>query len=223
MFLSMWLYATQWGWKFAVGFVLLIFIHECGHLIAARHFGLKVSAPMFIPFVGALILLKESPRNAWIESCVGIGGPLLGTLGSLVCYGIYLASGQLLFAGLAFSGFFLNLFNLAPVGFLDGGRIVTAISPWLWIVGVVCLAGMLFLHFNIIVLVILVMSVPRLVSLFRKKSVEEKRYFEIEAWQRVIMSLSYFGLIVALLFGMKAAHLDPRTGEPPVPAGQETR
>src|SRR5436190_267033 len=110
-----------------VGFVLLIFVHECGHLLAAKRLGLKVGAPVFIPFMGALIALKEAPRNAWIEAQVGIGGPMLGTLGAGICEVIYLAGGNPLFRALAYSGFFLNLFNLMPVGFLDGGRIVTAL------------------------------------------------------------------------------------------------
>ncbi len=73
MILSIGAYAMMWGWQFAVGFVLLIFIHECGHLVAARRIGLKVGAPVFIPFMGAIIALKEAPRNAWIEAQVGIG------------------------------------------------------------------------------------------------------------------------------------------------------
>ncbi|MCX6954432.1 MAG: site-2 protease family protein, partial [Verrucomicrobia bacterium] len=85
MFLSVGAYAMLWGWKFALGFVLLIFVHELGHLIVARQCGLKVGAPMFIPFMGAFIALKDTPKNAWIEACVGIGGPLLGTLGAALC------------------------------------------------------------------------------------------------------------------------------------------
>jgi Zn-dependent protease len=131
MFISIWAYALFLGWQFAVGFVLLIFVHECGHLIAAKKVGLKVTTPAFIPFMGALITLREAPRNAWIEAQVGIGGPLLGTVGSAVCVGIYYLTGNPLFMALAYTGFFLNLFNLAPISPLDGGRIVTALSPWL--------------------------------------------------------------------------------------------
>src|SRR6202049_505293 len=79
--LMIWVYTAIWGWKFGVGFVLLLLVHECGHLIVAKKFGLKVGAPVFIPFMGAFIALKEAPRNAWIEACVGIGGPILGSLG----------------------------------------------------------------------------------------------------------------------------------------------
>ena len=203
MLLSIGAYAMLWGWRYAVGFVLLIFIHECGHLIAAKRIGLKVGMPVFIPFMGALIALKEAPKNAWIEAQVGIGGPLLGTAGAVVCELVYLATGNLLFRALAYSGFFLNLFNLAPVGFLDGGRIVTALSPWLWLAGFAIMIFMTITHFNFIVLLIVIFSLPRLFFLFRRKTEEELRYFEVTPAQRWITGLMYFGLIVLLVFGME--------------------
>lgn len=203
MILMIWIYAMADGWWFAVGFVLLIFVHECGHLIAAKRLGLRVGAPVFIPFMGAVIALKEAPKNAWIEAQVGIGGPLLGSAGAMVCYGIYIFTHQRIFSDLAYLGFFLNLFNLAPIGFLDGGRIVSALSPWLWLVGTAVMLGMLFVHFNFIVLLILIMSIPRLVSLFRKRTEEEKRYFEVTPGQRASIAVLYFGLAAALALGMK--------------------
>src|SRR4030095_8973898 len=78
MLLMIWGYGTMWGWQFGVGFVLLLLVHECGHLIVAKKFGLNVGAPVFIPFMGAFIALKDAPKNAWMEAWVGIGGPLLG-------------------------------------------------------------------------------------------------------------------------------------------------
>lgn len=207
MILSVWLYAMAWGVWFAVGFVLLIFVHECGHLLAAKKLGLKVGVPVFIPFMGALIALKEAPRNAWIESQVGIGGPILGALGAGVCELIFLATGKPIFQGLAYTGFFLNLFNLAPVGFLDGGRIVTALSPWLWLIGFVILAGMTILHPNFLLILILVLSLPRLFFLFRKKSDTERRYFEVTPAQRWTMAAMYFGLIALLVLGMEMSYI----------------
>ncbi len=203
MILTIWLYTLTHGWWFALGFVLLIFVHECGHLIAARRLGLKVGAPVFIPFMGAFIALKEAPRNAWIEAQVGIGGPLLGSLGALVCHAIYVATGVPIFKALAYVGFLLNLFNLAPVGFLDGGRIATALSPWLWLLGTGILIAMLVMHFNVLLLLILLLSLPRLFSLFRKRSEEEQRYFEVTPRQRAGMALLYFGLAAVLTVGMK--------------------
>lgn len=221
MILSIGAYAMLWGWWFAVGFVLLIFIHECGHLLAARKCGLKVGAPVFIPFMGALIALKEAPRNAWIEAQVGIGGPLLGTLGAVVCELIHLATGNPMFRALAYTGFFLNLFNLAPFGFLDGGRIVTALSPWLWLVGLVIVVGLMIAHPSIILFLILIFSAPRLFSLFRRRSEAEQRYYEVTPGQRWTMAVLYFGLIALLVVGMQFTHI-PRAALPererPAPA-----
>jgi Zn-dependent protease len=211
MLISIAVYAYAWGWRFAVGFVLLIFVHECGHLLVARRLGLKVGAPMFIPFFGALIMLKEMPRNAWMEAQVGIGGPIMGAVGAAVCYAVYAATGNGLFGVLAYTGFFMNLFNLAPFGFLDGGRIVTVLSPWLWLVGLVIIGSMMFMHFNVVLLIIVIMSLPRLFSLFRKKSSEERRYFEVTPQQRWIMGSMYFGLIAFLVVGMVAARVQTET------------
>jgi len=207
MIFMIWVYAMTWGVWFAAGFVLLIFVHECGHLIAAKRLGLKVGAPVFIPFMGAFIALKEAPRNAWIEAQVGIGGPLLGTLGAAVCELIYFATGNLMFRSLAYTGFLLNLFNLAPVGFLDGGRIVTALSPWLWLVGFAVMIGLTILHPNLILILILVFSAPRIFFLFRRKTEAELRYFEVTPGQRWAMAAMYFGLIALLVWGMQLSHI----------------
>jgi Zn-dependent protease len=211
MILSIGAYAMMWGGWFAVGFVVLIFIHECGHLLAARKCGLKVGAPVFIPFMGAFIALKEAPRDAWIEAQVGIGGPMLGTLGAALCEMIHLVTGDQMFRALAYTGFFLNLFNLAPVGFLDGGRIVTALSPWLWLVGFVIMLGLTVVHPNFILILILVFSAPRLFFLFRRKSDEERRYFEVTPDRRWMMAILYFGLIALLVIGMQLSHVPRET------------
>jgi len=209
MIITIWVYAMAWGVWFAVGFVLLIFVHELGHLVAARRVGLKVGAPVFIPFMGAFIALKEAPKDAWIEAQVGIGGPLLGTLGAVACEGLHLLTGNPMFGALAYTGFFLNLFNLAPIGFLDGGRIVTALSPWLWLVGLVIAGLLMVVQFNFLLLLIVVMSLPRVMFLFRKKTDEEKRYFEVTPSRRWAMATLYFGLIAFLVIGMQASHVEP--------------
>jgi len=207
MILTIGVYAMMWGVWFAVGFVLLIFVHECGHLLAAKRLGLKVGAPVFIPFMGAFIALKEAPHNAWIEAQVGIGGPMLGTVGAGVCELIHVATGNQMFGALAYTGFFLNLFNMMPVGFLDGGRIVTTLSPWMWLIGFAILLGMTIMHPNFLLILILIASLPRLFSLFRKKSDEERRYFEITPEQRWMMAVMYFGLIALLVLGMHTSHI----------------
>jgi Zn-dependent protease len=208
MLLSIGIYASIWGWKFAVGFVVLMFVHECGHLIIAKGFGLKVSAPVFIPFMGAFILLKDLPRNAWMEACVGIGGPILGSLGALACHLLGKTIDAPIFIAIAYSGYFLNLFNLTPVGFLDGGRIVTAMSRWLWLPGLAVLVWFGWNYMNLIVWIMVFLSLPRVYSLFRKRTEEEERYFEVATRKRWMMSILYFGLIATLIFGMQLARND---------------
>jgi Zn-dependent protease len=206
MLISIWAYAFLFGWQFALGFVLLMFVHECGHLIVAKKFGLPVSAPVFIPFMGAFILLKDQPRNAWMEACVGIGGPMLGSLGALACNSIGEFSNIPIFFALASAGYFLNLFNLLPVGFLDGGRIVIALSRWLWLPGFAVLLWFGWKFPNLIVWLIIIASLPRVYSLFRRRTQEEKRYFEVTRSQRWTMSILYFGLIAVLAFGWYIVH-----------------
>src|SRR6516225_9088299 len=174
MLLMVWVYMQLWGWQFALGFVLLLFVHETGHLIVAKKFGLKVGAPVFIPFMGAFIALKEAPRNAWMEACVGIGGPMLGSLGALVCNSIGEFSDIPIFFALAWFGYFLNLFNLTPVGVLDGGRIVTALSRWLWLPGFAVLLWFGWKFPNFVIWLIVLLSLPRVYSLFRKRTEEEQ-------------------------------------------------
>lgn len=210
MLISIWAYALFFGWPFAVGFVLLMFVHECGHLIVAKKFGLPVSAPVFIPFMGAFILLKDQPSNAWMEACVGIGGPILGSLGALACNSLGEIFNMPLLIALASTGYLLNLFNLMPVGFLDGGRIVTALSRWLWLPGFAMLLWFGWKFPNFIVWLIVIASLPRIFSLFRKRPEEERRYYEVTPAQRWTMSILYFGLIAALALGMYTAHNELR-------------
>ena len=210
MLLMIWIYTAMWGWKFGVGFVLLLLVHECGHLIVAKKFGLNVGAPVFIPFMGAFIALKEAPRNAWVEACVGIGGPMLGSLGALACNSLGEIFNAPVFIALAWFGYFLNLFNLTPVGMLDGGRIVTALSRWLWLPGLALLIWFGWKFPNFVVWLMVFLSLPRIFSLFRKRSEEEQRYFEVSPAQRWTMSILYFGLIAALALGMYAAHNELR-------------
>jgi Zn-dependent protease len=208
MLLMIWIYTAMWGWKFGVGFVLLLLVHECGHLIVAKKFGLKVGAPVFIPFMGAFIALKDAPRNAWMEACVGIGGPMLGTLGALACNSLGEIFDAPVFIALAWFGYFLNLFNLTPVGMLDGGRIVTALSRWLWLPGFALLLWFGWKFPNFIIWLMVLLSLPRIYSLFRRRSEEEKRYYEVTPAQRLTMSILYFGLIIALISAMHLAQND---------------
>ncbi len=198
MFISIILYAQVFGWGYAVGFVLLLFVHEAGHLVAARAMGISVGWPVFIPFMGALIALKEAPRNAWVEAVVGIGGPVLGTIGALGTAAIFVVTREPIFLAISYAGFFLNLFNLIPIVPLDGGRIVAAVSPWLWLLGLMILIPLLFWTWNILLILLVVFSFPRVIGLFRRQTPEAMRYFECTPGQRAIISITYF-LLLALL------------------------
>jgi Zn-dependent protease len=130
-------YALVFPIGFAVGLVIMLLIHEMGHVIAAKRKGLPVSAPVFIPFLGALINMKRHPRDAVTEAYVAFGGPLLGTMGAAIALWLGVGQEHNLLIVIAYVGFFLNLINLLPIHPLDGGRIATAVTRWLWLVGLI--------------------------------------------------------------------------------------
>jgi Zn-dependent protease len=122
MILSMGVYATAWGWKFAVGLVVSIYIHEMGHVSALLRYGVKATAPLFIPALGAVVRLKQVLDDPRQEARVALAGPLWGLGAALVCYVIFLATQLAYWGALARTGAVLNLFNLLPLWQLDGGR-----------------------------------------------------------------------------------------------------
>lgn len=209
MLVSIAAYAWLWGWKFAVGFVLLIFVHELGHVIEARRQGLDVSAPMFIPFLGAAIALREQPQNAWREALIGIAGPILGSIGAAAVWLVGEQIDSQLLVALGFTGFFLNLFNLLPVVPLDGGRIVAAIHPVFWILGFLGLLGLVLLAPNPILIVILLFVGLELWRRWQERDLPESaRYYEVAPWQRAVTAVGYFGLAALLVLGMSASHVE---------------
>jgi len=121
-------YALIWGWKFGVGFVLLILVHELGHFFEARRQGLHSTWPTFIPFIGAFVLIRDAPLNPWRNALVSLAGPAYGGVGAAVCWAIGQAYDSNLLRALAYAGFLINLFNLLPIGILDGGSIWRSIQ-----------------------------------------------------------------------------------------------
>jgi Zn-dependent protease len=209
MLVSLAAYAWIWGWQFAVGFILLLFVHELGHYVEARRQGLDVGAPMFIPFLGAAILLKENPQNAWREAQIAIAGPILGSLGAAVVWIVGEQMDSDLFRALGFTGFFLNLFNLLPVVPLDGGRIVAAVHPVLWLFGFVALLGLVFVAPNPILIIIILFVGLELWRRWQERGLSHAAsYYEVAPWQRVVTAVAYFGLAALLVLGMSASHVD---------------
>ena len=208
MLLSVAAYALIWGWKFAIGFVLLLLVHELGHVIQLRREGIPASAPMFIPFLGALVALKELPKDAAAEARVGLAGPVLGSLAALLPLALYGATGDELFKALAFVGFFLNLFNLLPVVPLDGGRIVAALHPVLWVLGFLGLLVLVAFSPNPILIIILVIAGLELWNRWRMRNHPEMQaYYQVTTPRRLIIASLYFGLAALLVLGMEATHL----------------
>lgn len=198
MLVSMALYAFGMGWPFAVGFVVMILIHELGHGYAMRRHGLAAGAPVFIPFLGAMISMKDQPRTPLVEAEVAIAGPLAGAGAALLACGLYFLTHSPLFLALAHTGFFLNLFNLTPFGFLDGGRVVKLFSRKMWIVGAVVLVAMFAWTHSPQLLLIGVMSLP---SLFGKSG-PPLGDEQVTPSERLNMAFHYFGLAGFLAAGM---------------------
>ncbi len=195
MFFMIWVYATQFGWRYAAGFVLLIAVHEGGHVFVARREGLKVSMPIFIPFLGAFISMKQQPTNARTEAIIAAGGPVIGSIGAFAC----LAAGVLfesdLLLALAYTGCLINLFNLIPVHPLDGGRIVTAISPLMWLVGIPVLLFISMKYPNPITIIMLILGAFQAYKIWRSPN---KSYFAVSRNTRISFAVLYFGLMIVL-------------------------
>jgi Zn-dependent protease len=209
MLVSIAAYSLIWGWKFAVGFVALIFVHEMGHVLQLRREGVKASAPMFIPFMGAVIWAKSLGENALAEARVGLAGPVLGSLGAAALIPVASATGNDLYQALAFTGFFLNLFNLLPVVPLDGGRAMAALSPVMWFVGFAGLVALLFVFPNPIMLLILIFGGLETWRRWQeRKSGENTDYYKVSPRNRALVAIVYLGLIALLAFGMSETHLD---------------
>jgi Zn-dependent protease len=210
MLVSIAAYSVIWGWKFAIGFVLLLLVHEMGHVIQLRREGIPASAPMFIPFLGAVISARSLGDNALAEARVGLAGPILGTVGAAAMIPIYEVTGNDLFLALAFVGFFLNLFNLVPMVPLDGGRAMAAMAPAMWLVGLAAMvAAAIFFPSPIILLIVLFggMQTWHRWRQHRAGDPEARAYYRVAPRARAAVAAVYIGLIVVLAIGINATHL----------------
>jgi Zn-dependent protease len=204
-------YASLWGWQFGLGFVLLIFVHEMGHVVALRRRGVKAGAPVFLPFLGAFVSMKEMPRNVYVEAETALAGPVAGTLGAFAVLAVSHYDGSALLRDLAFTGFLLNLFNLLPALPLDGGRVAGALHPAIWLLG---LAAMLLYEFyrpSPVIPVILVLGGYELWRRWRGRNSEaSKVYFALQPGQRATIGSAYLGLVLVLLVALHATYV-PRS------------
>jgi Zn-dependent protease len=202
MLLSVFAYAWVYGWNYAVGIVAMLFAHESGHYIAAKTRGMNVGAPTFIPFVGAWIELKDQPMDAETEAFVGIAGPMLGSAAAFICYMLGRNYGSNLLLAISYSGFVLNLFNLIPITPLDGGRIVAAISPKIWILGAPLLIGLFVWKPSPLLLLIAFLAAPQIWSILRNKAVLSSRYYQTPLSVRLQYTAQY--LLLACFLAVMA-------------------
>ena len=207
MLVSIAAYAWIWGLPFAVGFGALVFVHELGHVLELRRQGVPASAPLFIPFLGAVIGMKQLPDDAWKEARVALAGPILGSVGAAAFLVAADVSGSDLLMALAFVGFFLNLFNLIPIVPLDGGRAVGALHPAIWLLGLLMMVALAVVSPNPILFIIVIVGALELWRRWRERG-EAAEYYRLELWQRVVVAVVYIGLIGVLALAVSATHVE---------------
>jgi Zn-dependent protease len=201
-------YTSIWGWRFAVGFMVLLFVHELGHVIQLRREGVPASAPLFVPFMGAFVGMKSLPENAWSEAKVGLAGPVLGGVGAAVCLLVADQTNSDLLRAVAYTGFFLNLFNLIPIVPLDGGRAAAAFHPAFWFAGVFAIALLFFWHPNPLILLIAVLGGYELFHRWGNRHSPQSQAYYATTWsQRVTIGVVYLALVGLLVLGMEASYL----------------
>ncbi|MCU7667881.1 site-2 protease family protein [Bacillus thuringiensis] len=176
MGVMLWFYMEKYGWKMGALLVFFLAIHEYGHLYAARKLGLRTTNAIFIPFVGALIAMKDLPKTAKDEAYVGYMGPVFGTIGVLLtAVPMYFITHDELWAAATLMGFMLNLFNLIPISPLDGGRVMAAVSVKVWIIGfIMIVAATIWLKTFVLFLVMLMSGLEMYFIYKRKKLLNEE-------------------------------------------------
>jgi Zn-dependent protease len=209
MVVSVGAYTLLWGWKFAVLFVVLLLVHELGHALWMRKEGIPAGAPVFIPFLGAVISMRGLPRTAYVEAKIGLAGPVLGTIGAAVVLGLGEVTDSDLLRAAASTGFLLNLFNLLPIVPLDGGRAMAAIHPSLWIAGLAGLAALMVVSPNAILVLILLLGGREAWARWRsRKDPQDATYYTVARSQRVLIGVVYIGLAVVCVLGMRAGYVN---------------
>jgi Zn-dependent protease len=210
MLVSVAAYTFIWGLPFAVGFVALLFVHEGGHWIQLRREGVNPGRIVFIPFLGAAVGARSLGGNALAEARVGLAGPILGSLGAAAVAAAGFALDSDMLKALAFTGFFLNLFNLLPIVPLDGGRAMAAMAPWMWFLGLFAIILLVFLRPNPILILIALLGAMETYRRWKsRKSGEEgnAEYYRVSKRARLAVGAVYVGLIIALALGMDLTHI----------------
>jgi Zn-dependent protease len=202
-------YAQLWGWKFALGFVLLILVHELGHVFALRMRGIRHTALVFLPMLGAFTSWRPTERDPYQEAETALAGPVLGTVGALVLGYIGHVQGSDLLQALAFIGLVINLLNLAPVPMLDGGRLTYLLHPAIWMLAIVGLVGWELYRPGFIVLVLVIFSIYQFIHQVRDTDgTFASASAMVTQAQRYRISAVYLVTVAAILIGMHATYAE---------------
>jgi Zn-dependent protease len=208
MVISTLAYVPLFGWTHAVGMVGLIFVHECGHALVLHKFGVPFKPMVFVPFMGAVISAGPM-RNAYEDALVAFGGPVLGSAAALGVGMVGVATDSQQLMALADFGYMVNLFNLLPVGMMDGGRIAGAVSPYLGVAGVGVMGAMIYngmVYNPLVYLLTLAGTYTTAARLFGWSEYGEphmKNYYKIPGSQQAGIAAGYLTLAVALVLAMR--------------------
>jgi Zn-dependent protease len=199
--LSIAAYSLVGGPWFAVGLVLMIFVHEMGHVVEIRRQGMKATAPIFIPFVGAAIFQRSHAQSPMRQAQIGIAGPIAGTIGATVAFVLYNSTHWNVLLLWAYFGFLLNLFNLIPFGMLDGGWILAPVSKWLQVAGLAVLGGLFLANLvSPIVIIVVILGLPVVWQRFRNPALDA--YLTSgPAGPRYAMGAAWLALVAFVAFG----------------------
>jgi len=208
LLLSVGVYAIFWGWKFALGFVLLLFVHEIGHVVVLRAQGVPASAPMFIPFLGAFVAVKGPQRSVADEAWSAMAGPIAGTIGAVATLQLANLDGSLLLRALAYTAFLINLFNLVPALPLDGGRVAGALHPAVWGLGILAAVGLLIYRPSpVLIFVLLLGGMEAYRRWNQRRAGQAGEYYSVPPAMRAALGVTYVAIAVACLYGMHVAHV----------------
>ena len=206
MVLSSFAYSLFFGWPYAVGMVGLIFMHECGHALVMRQYGVPFSPMVFIPFVGAVIVMNKEASDAYEEALIALGGPALGSATALAVGMSGVAMDSQLLIALADFGYMVNLFNLMPIGSMDGGRIGEAINPYFGVAGLVGGGALIYMdaiHNPIFYLIMLSGAYTTTMRITGWDDSKHRDYYNIPRGKQLTILGAYLSLVCALLLAMK--------------------
>jgi Zn-dependent protease len=212
LFASIFFYALFFGWKFAIVFVLLILVHELGHYLTYRNFGIAADLPFFIPGLGAFVARRGPAPSLTIDALAALAGPVYGLFAAGVCYALGVNLHEPFWLAAAYTGFFLNAINLLPVPPLDGGGIAAAIDPRLWIFGAFAfLAFIVVFHIwagFLFVILVGFAAVPRIRALLA--GYVDPRFYAVPPLSRWAIAAAYFITAAIAVGGAAVTYFDPR-------------